>query len=336
MADASDNISAYLKGSAPRVSQQVLEVLTAGDANAVITQLVVEALYEPSSLSARLTQLVLETLYEPDSLNARLTQLVVEVLYKPDSVSSISAFLEGANEATDSISAYLTGPILVSDSVPVYLDGEAQSFDNQPAYLKGQDSALDSTSAFLKGLSTLQTDSVSAYTKGSSDVSDSVFAYTEGFQDSASDSISAYLDGLGEILYPDSDISQSGSWKREDAVTTNLYVSIDEQPGPNDADYVWHDDASVSDYFEVALSDPQYIQIDPGPVKVFWRARRRAGTQTMTIKMELREGVTVRASDSQTITDDDTTYVYELTSGEKSSISDWDNLRLRFTVESIT
>jgi hypothetical protein len=179
------------------------------------------------------------------------------------------------------------------------------------------------------------TDSQTAYLKGSQDTTDSTAAFLVGGIN-VTDSQSAYLDGMGERLTPDGDIGQVGGWKREDDSTSNLYQSIDEYPGANDADYVWRDNASTNDYFEVSLSNPSYQIIGEGDVKVFWRIKRRAGTGTLTLKMELREGGTVRASDSKVLTDTDTTYVYKLTSGEKSSITDWTNLRLRFTVESLT
>jgi len=67
-----------------------------------------------------------------------------------------------------------------------------------------------------------------------------------------------------------------------------------------------------------------------------WRIRRRAGGDTITLKVELRQGAAVIASDSHVLTNTDTTYRYTLTSGEKSGITDWTDLRLRFVVESVT
>lgn len=151
----------------------------------------------------------------------------------------------------------------------------------------------------------------------------------------ASDSIPAYLEGYGERLHPDGDISKTGLWKREDNSTTNLYLSIDEFPY-NDSDYVWYDNTVEGRYFEVSLENPDNPSIGAGDVVIYWRARRRAGTETATIKVELREGATVRASDSQIITDADAEYSYTLTSGEKSSITNWNDLRLRFIVETVS
>lgn len=149
------------------------------------------------------------------------------------------------------------------------------------------------------------------------------------------DNKSAYLEGIGERLHPDGDISQSDNWKRDTGSSVDLYLSIDEFPR-DDADYVWYDNAAVGKYFEVSLENPTWSSIGAGDVKIVWCTKRRAGTQTMTLKVELREGVTVRASQIEELTDTDAVHIYTLSGGEKSSISDWDDLRLRFTVESLT
>jgi hypothetical protein len=150
----------------------------------------------------------------------------------------------------------------------------------------------------------------------------------------AVDSQPAFAEAIGERLHPDGDISASTGWKREDNSTSNLYQSIDEYPY-DDSDYVWYDDAPVGRYFEVSLENPSYPTVGSGEVKIVWRTRRRAGAQTLTIKVELREGTTVIASDSKQLTDSDTTHVYQLSGAEKGSITDWTNLRLRFIVTAV-
>jgi hypothetical protein len=161
-------------------------------------------------------------------------------------------------------------------------------------------------------------------------------AYLNGYaMGSVSSSTPAYAFGMGERLYPDGDISQTGSWKRETDSTSNLYQSIDEYPGANDADYVWYDDVAGGEYFEVSMSDPTYPVIGDGDVTVFFRLKKRDGTKSVTLKMELKEGSTVIATNSKTLASTDTTYMYTLTSGEKASITDWNNLRVRFTVQAV-
>ncbi|MHA2201268.1 MAG: LamG-like jellyroll fold domain-containing protein [Candidatus Thorarchaeota archaeon] len=264
---------------------------------------------------------------------------------------STPAFLEGGGtETSDDTAAFLWGQDTATSSTEAYLLGSIDVTTSAEAYLKGISTLqTDSSPAYLEGISTLQSDSQSAYLKGQSSTSGSleaylvgginvttdIEAYTQGSSD-VTTSTSVYLDGMGERLTPDGDVGQSGSWKREDDSTSNLYQSIDEYPGANDTDYVWHEGAQIGDYFEVTLSDPTYGNIGAGDVKVFWRIRRRSGSDTITFKVELREGAAIRASDSRVLTDTDTTYIWTLSSGEKSSITDWTNLRLRFTVESLT
>jgi len=320
MPDTSSSVSAYLEASVPRITQYALEVLA-----------------QPDNAEPRITQYAVEALLQPDTAEPRITQYAIEVLIKPDSVSNIDSYLRGGSDASDSVSAYLTGPIAASDNTSAFLAGQDNATpDSVSAFLSGQAIALDNIPAYLSGISTLQTDSQSAYTYGQADVTDSTPAFAEGYQDFLTNSTSAYIYGAGEILYPDGDISQSGSWKREDESTTNLYVSIDEQPGYNDSDYVYHGSPVVTDYFEVTLSDPQYISVTAGEARVFWRASRISGTATTTIKVELRENTSVIASDIQTLTADYQTFDFALSQGERDSISDWTDLRLRFIVESIT
>lgn len=355
MPDSSSSVSAYLEASVPRITQYALEVLA-----------------NPSNTEPRITQYALEVLDTASNVEPRITQYALEVLVKPDSTSNVSAYLEGSdphprltqvavetlvnpsNRSTrltqvaaeallqpDTRSTRLTQvvvEVLIKplNNIPAYLSGAGNVTDSLPAYLAGNLSSSSTTPAFLSGVSTLQTDSQSAYTYGQATATDAQPAFAEGFQDQLSESTPAYIYGAGEIIYPDGDISQSGSWKREDESTSNLYVSIDEQPGYNDSDYVYHGSPIATDYFEVTLSDPQYISVTAGEVRVFWRASRISGTATTTIKVELRENTTVIASDTQTVTDSYQTFDFTLTQGERDNITDWTDLRLRFIVESIS
>ena len=139
-----------------------------------------------------------------------------------------------------------------------------------------------------------------------------------------------------DALLPSGDVGQSGNWKRENGSAVDLYLSLDEPNQPSDADYVWHENVAGGEYFETALTDPPGT---PGPDLVeglIWRGRRRSGTQTVTVRAELREDGTVIAQQSQALSDVDTTYVLMLSAAEKAAVNDWRNLRLRFTVESVS
>lgn len=218
------------------------------------------------------------------------------------------------------VHAYMAGQATDSDTQNAYLQGSTDTSDTKHAYLNGALGSSDSQHAYLQGTSVLETDNQNAYTQGSANVTGSQHVY---------------LDGYGERLSPSSDISQSDNWQREDTSTSNLYVSIDEFP-ENDTDYVWYDDAPIGKYFEVALSDPTGDIVPAGTVQIVWRTYRKAGTQSLTIRVELRQGTTVIASQSKLLTDAIVTHVYTLSSGEKSSITDWTDLRLRFVVEDLS
>lgn len=247
--------------------------------------------------------------------------------------SSVEAYLKGLDTASDSTEAYLRGGINVSDTTPAFLYGQATASSSIPAHLVSGDEADSSTGAYLQGQDTA-TDSTEAYLKGSVNAVSSTEAYLFG-EATVSDSISAFANGYGERLYPDGDISQSDNWQREDSSTSNLYVSIDEFP-ENDTDYVWYDDSPEGKYFEVSLTNPTGETVPAGDVHIVWRGYRKAGAQAITVKVELRQSTTVIASQSKLLTDTPMTFKYTLSSGEKSSITDWTNLRLRFVVEDVT
>lgn len=137
----------------------------------------------------------------------------------------------------------------------------------------------------------------------------------------------AYLSGDAHLLEPDSDITV-GSWKNE-ANGAVLYTSLQDS---SDSTYAWYDNCRVGDYFEVALQDtsgtPQGVHV------LTWRAYRKAGVESITLKCELRQGSsTVIASDTQTINSASVVeFNKPLTAGEISSISNYNDLRIRITV----
>lgn len=246
---------------------------------------------------------------------------------------SQNAYLVGSQNTSDTQPAYIHGKDTASDSQIAYLLGELGTSDSTDAYTHGKDVAADTQDVYLQG-SADSSDSQNAYTKGEVSASDSQLAYLAG-SISTTNNQYAYLEGYGEVLSPSSDISQSDNWQREDSSTSNLYVSIDEFP-ENDTDYVWYDDSPEGKYFEVSLTDPTGETVPEGDVHIVWRGYRKAGTQAITVKVELRQSTTVIASQSKLLTNTPTTFKYSLTSGEISSITDWTNLRLRFIVEDVS
>jgi len=132
---------------------------------------------------------------------------------------------------------------------------------------------------------------------------------------------------MSNILRPDGDVGQSGQWERVPA-DTYLWEVIEEII-PDDADYIWANNVSGSEYFEISLSDPSpAVKCDDASIK--WRAKKLAGGKDVTIKCELRDGTIVLSSDSQILSSDWRDYLFHY-----SGITNWNNLRLRFIVESV-
>ena len=173
---------------------------------------------------------------------------------------------------------------------------------------------------------------IRAYLKGKAAGTDNQPAFIDGAtaENEATDSQPAYLVGADyQYQYPDEDIGKVGGWKNELGGST-LYMSLDETDSPDDNDYVWSDIVQVDDYFEISLAAAEYI-IAEGSVTIQWRGKMIAGGGC-TLKVELREGETVRASSQQVFGDAYETYSYTLTEEERDSIVSWGSLSLRFTV----
>jgi len=105
---------------------------------------------------------------------------------------------------------------------------------------------------------------------------------------------------VSQFLRPDGDQAQSGDWEAipDDGV---LWDKMDEAEA-NDADYAWHDAIDVGEYFEVSLSNPSSTP-GSGTQTVRWRIKRIGGNKVPVMKCELRQGATVKASQTVEITD---------------------------------
>jgi len=234
-------------------------------------------------------------------------------------------------------------------SQPAYLQGRDQSNGQNSAYLSGKVSLDKSQSAYLEGASVECSDVNRAYLKGSGDQYSTISVWITGNQRSIGSNYayikgsantleknSAYIKGYGQIITPDGDIgsSSAGSWLDQDNGTA-LYAALKETL-PDDATYVYlSGEVAVNDYFEVSLEDPDPDEPGAGNIVVYWRGRDQNNAGTLQIKVELRQGSTVIASDTQTMTAVATTYSFTLTAEQRNLISDWSDLRLRFTIMAI-
>ena len=245
-------------------------------------------------------------------------------------IDSQDAFVQGSTDTAASQTAWLQGSIDTTSNLDAFIQGQASTIASTDAYTVGQSSALDDKNAWLAG-GIVSVDSQDAYLKGSAEAVDSINAYTEAFGGLEA-YVSAYLEGdVAQDLVPDGDIS-GGSWKNE-AEGSTLWPSIDEWPAV-DADYAYYDGATGSESFEVSLSNPTFDTDREGPHQIWWRTGQLQGSATITMKVELVQTTTVIAS-QQKVLNSNTTYSYVLSQGEVDNITDYDDLRLRFTVVSV-
>lgn len=124
----------------------------------------------------------------------------------------------------------------------------------------------------------------------------------------------------GQTLVPTSDIT-TGQWLS--STGGSLFGAIDESAVDN-ADYVYTQAQGA--VFEVKLTSG--VMPDTGPQTVYYEAFSQYG---QPLYVQLIQGTTVIASWTDTPTVGFALYSHVLTSPQMASISDWTDLRLRFT-----
>lgn len=142
-----------------------------------------------------------------------------------------------------------------------------------------------------------------------------------------------WVDPVLAYARPDGDVTD-GSWTRDDGGNTDLYSRIDETT-PSDADYIKSSDLSAggSDTCELALGNVS----DPGQdgyhrLRYRFRKQNVQGDPRVDLEIRLIQGTTTIATRTeQNISTDWFDGVLTLTSAEAASISDYNDLRVRFT-----
>ncbi len=136
-----------------------------------------------------------------------------------------------------------------------------------------------------------------------------------------------------QFARPDND-DAIGSWTDEAAGTTDIYTGIDDVTA-QDADFIESEvnpSASTCAIGLSALTDPEG-NVDH-IVRYEYRRRDSGGGSlpTLDITVALREGATVRASQTHTsVTTVFTAGTFTLSSGEADAITDYTDLNLLFT-----
>lgn len=135
---------------------------------------------------------------------------------------------------------------------------------------------------------------------------------------------------MAQFARPDSDVSNAGAW-----TTAPLWSKVDETVA-SDADLITSAVGPVNAMCELGLSDVTDPRVGTGHI---WRVRaQRTGgvfDVAYTLKVDLMEGATVRATQTHSIgtlatwTD----FTRTLTAGEADAITDYANLRVRLTAD---
>jgi len=128
-----------------------------------------------------------------------------------------------------------------------------------------------------------------------------------------------------ETLAADADITDGG-WLT-DTGGASLFAAIDESVA-SDTDYIVSG-ASDPDMCEIRLANPTTTMLRPFSVAYRYK---RIGTDTMTLRVQLMEGATSRASWDVTVSNDTFADGEQfLTAPEFAAITDFTDLRVRFT-----
>ena len=138
---------------------------------------------------------------------------------------------------------------------------------------------------------------------------------------------------MAQTARPDADISD-GDWVNQSGNNTNLFASIDESTA-SDSDYIVATDSGMgmgSDIVTIIGLEDMDEPDGNASHTIKYRATEDSGMSAMSLKVELLEGSTSRKSvTNSSLGGSFTTYTINLSEAEAGNISDYTNLRLRFT-----
>lgn len=129
---------------------------------------------------------------------------------------------------------------------------------------------------------------------------------------------------MTQFAYPTSDVSTSGTWVNQASGSTNLYQSIDEVSA-SDSDYVRAFSSNAA--YTAGLGSVTDPMVSTG--HVIHARLRMSASETMSVA--LMQGATTIASFSPSLTTTFADYTYTLSGAEADSITNYSDLRLKFT-----
>lgn len=133
------------------------------------------------------------------------------------------------------------------------------------------------------------------------------------------------VSGETVTLRPSADEGTDGGWT-DQAAGTSLFAAIDETTA-SDADYIQCAGGGAACI--ILISDPATTPVATDTVTVRFRAAFTVIAETLTV--QLYQGATLKATKIVTTTGSFVSYAYVLTAAEQAAISDWTDLRFKFT-----
>lgn len=283
------------------------------------------------------------TWYNSPDLSTSLQELIDTYTISGDAVI---VFIQDDGSGTNMDRAFRDYTYSSAQAAYLYVEYSTgtNTSSNKGSYTKGQTSTSGNKPAYLRGSDSITSGKL-AYSSGSENVLDASSVYTHGLANTLS-SKSAHTSG--HRLYYSREatgygLSFQGQWYGMPwgEIPSALYLR-----GETD-DSEWLEDVYIEtipehewiypeigdfDEYEIKTADFMYL---PGDYKIYWRAKRIDGTLNIKVKCEIREDGEILVSNEQTLSSSWQTFIYTLTLEEVSSITNFNNLRVRFTVTDI-
>lgn len=136
------------------------------------------------------------------------------------------------------------------------------------------------------------------------------------------------LSGSG-IETPDSTVTNPGAWTDQAGGSTNIHLTIDEDP-PDDTDYIRSPLSPSNAVIEVGLSNIADPGRDTGHFVDLRLKKDATGGEVLELQVELRQGAVVKMTSAPIVLPDEWTDVsLALSLAQAQSISDYTDLRIR-------
>ena len=136
---------------------------------------------------------------------------------------------------------------------------------------------------------------------------------------------------MAQYARPDADQGTDGNWTDQDD-GSSLYAAIDESSADNATTYIKSSDDGSNDACIVRLSDVSAPGTSGTYIKYKALNQDSMGGGAPSLKLELLQGSTVKATTTNNSVDTSSWTAYSYTISDVSGISDWTDLYMRITM----